>query len=231
MAAGGVVEWGGAPEDRGFFFFFSVAAQSVKGDELLLVCLCSWRCGDAELHWPLLSWLFLMLRKTSLESAEKTEHLLLICCSWYRKCVPGLRGWGWGGGRSGAALPAVVIIWRRKGVVHCCLSLLLLFLLFSEMNIIRNDDTTVFTRQFDSFFFFCFFFVFFFLNKNSYCRTFEVHSYVAVGPGGFTCVVFGLSLRVKKKNARLRWRGVLVERVVMAEGKLDLFLFCFCLQA
>lgn len=41
MAAADVVERGDAPEELCFFFFFSVAAQSVKGDELLLVCLCS----------------------------------------------------------------------------------------------------------------------------------------------------------------------------------------------
>lgn len=40
MAAADVVARGDAPEEL-CFFFFSVAAQSVKGDELLLVCLCS----------------------------------------------------------------------------------------------------------------------------------------------------------------------------------------------
>lgn len=180
-----------------FFFFFSVAAQSVKRDELVLVCLCSWRCGDAELHWPLLSWLFLMLRKTSLESAEKTEHLLLICCSWYRKCVPGLRG---GGERS--CFTCCCYYLEAEG---CCT--LLPFVIVVVVVVFRDEHhpkwwynsiyTSVWLVFFSVFFFLCFF-----RDTMPYCRTLEVHASDAVGPGGFTCVAVGLSLRVKKKKRK-----------------------------
>ena len=54
---------------------------------------------------------------------------------------------------------------------------------------------------------FFFLFFFFFVSSVIQCHIaalLEVHASDAVGPGGFTCVAVGLSLRVKKKNARLR---------------------------